>query len=246
MNTIDLNCDMGEGLENEEVLMPFITSANISCGFHAGNSKIIAHVINIAQKYNVNIGAHPSFHDRENFGRKEIRLPVDKIYAIVLEQLIKISLIAEDKGAALHHVKPHGGLYNVACRDANVAKAIVQAVADFNENLVLYGLSGSQLMKEASMIGLKTKCEVFADRRYLSDGSLAPRTDPQALIKDDEACLTQVRQMIQEGVVTAITGELVPVKAETICIHGDGAMALSFAQKIHLLLQQLHCEVQPT
>jgi UPF0271 protein len=233
----DLNCDTGEGIGNDEAIMPFITSANIACGFHAGKGDTIRHTIELALRFNVYIGAHPSFRDKENFGRKEIHLSSDKIYALIIEQLIKIDLIAKEKGAALHHVKPHGALYNMAARDEQLARTIAQAVKDFNEDLVLYGLSGSKLISEGKALKLKTANEVFADRTYQDDGSLTPRSQLHALIEDPDECVRQVLQMVNEGTVTSITGKTVPIIADTICIHGDGRHATLFARKIHQVLQ---------
>jgi 5-oxoprolinase (ATP-hydrolysing) subunit A len=229
---------MGEGIGNDEAIMPFITSANISCGFHAGNGDIIRQTISLAMRYNVRIGAHPSFRDKENFGRKEMHLGHDKLYAIVLEQLIKLDLIAKEKGATLHHVKPHGALYNMAARDLETAGTIALAVKDFNEELVLYGLSNSCLISEAKALGLKTASEVFADRTYQDNGSLTPRSQPNALIEDDEQCIQQVLQMTRKGTVTTISGKIIPIVADTICIHGDGKHAVIFAKKIHEALKQ--------
>ena len=234
----DLNCDMGEGMANEALIMPFISSANIACGFHAGNSDIIRRTMDLALKYNVKIGAHPSFRDKENFGRKEMQLPADKLYAIILEQLIKIDLIAKEKGAVLHHVKPHGALYNMAARDPYVAATIATAVKDFNEDLVLYGLSGGAMIKEAQALGLKTASEVFADRSYQDDGTLTPRSEPGALIETEEESVAQVWQMIRQGRVLTINGKLIPMKAETICIHGDTRQAVFFARKLYSILQE--------
>jgi 5-oxoprolinase (ATP-hydrolysing) subunit A len=234
--TTDINCDMGEGMPNDERLMPYITSANISCGFHAGNGDTIRHTISLALKHKVRIGAHPSFRDKENFGRVEMQLPADKLYAIVIEQLIKMDLIAKEKGALLHHVKPHGALYNMAARDGRTAGIIVQAIKDFREDLVLYGLSGSHLISEAKAMGLPTKSEVFADRTYQDDGSLIPRSKPNAMIENEAQCVQQVLQMVNEGAVTAVSGKVIPVLAETICIHGDGRNAVQLAKAIHKAL----------
>lgn len=234
---IDLNCDMGEGIGNDEAIMPFISSANIACGFHAGSGDIIRRTIDLALKHKVHIGAHPSFRDKENFGRKEMHLPSEKLYAIALEQLIKIDLIAKEKGARLHHVKPHGALYNMAAKDSSIARTIAQAVKDFDETLVLYGLSGSPLISEAKALGLKTSNEVFADRTYLDDGSLTPRSEAHALIEDEEQSIQQVLQMVKGGNVKSVNGNLVPIIADTICIHGDGKHAVAFAKKIHEALK---------
>jgi len=233
---IDLNCDMGEGMANDAAIMPYITSANIACGFHAGNSDLIHYTIDLALKHKVHIGAHPSFRDKENFGRRELQMPLDKLYAIVIEQLIKIDLIAKQRGAIMHHVKPHGALYNMAAKDAKLAKTIAQAIKDFDESLILYGLSGSELISEANTLGLKTASEVFADRTYQDDGSLTLRSQPHALIEDENKSIEQVLQIIHEGSVTTVSRNVIPIVAETICIHGDGKQAVKFAKAINKAL----------
>lgn len=235
---IDLNCDMGEGIGNDEAIMPFITSANIACGFHAGSSDMIRKTIDLALQHNVYIGAHPSFRDKENFGRKEMYLPPEKLYAIVLEQLIKIDLIAKEKGATLHHVKPHGALYNMAAREIEMARIITQAVKDFNDELILYGLSNSFLITEAKALGLKTLSEVFADRTYDDGGKLTPRSKANALIENEEQSIQQVLQMVKKGIVISTSGKNISIIAETICIHGDGKYAVRFAEKIYEALKE--------
>lgn len=234
--TIDLNCDMGEGMPNDEVLMPLIDSANIACGFHAGSGDIMRHTIELALQHGVHIGAHPSFRDRENFGRKEMTLADDKLYALVIEQLIRIDLVAQELGASLYHVKPHGALYNMAARDARTARVVAQAVKDFRDDLVLYGLSGSHLISEAQSLGLSTASEVFADRTYTDEGQLTPRHLPNALIEDGAKSLQQVEEMLR-GHVTTVSGKTIPIVADTICLHGDGKHALSFARRIRQFLQ---------
>lgn len=224
---------MGEGIGNDAAIMPFISSANIACGFHAGNGDSIRRTIDLALQHQVHIGAHPSFRDKENFGRSEMQLPLDKIYAIVIEQLIKMDLIAKEKGAVLHHVKPHGALYNMAAKNEKMAQTIAQAVKDFNEGLILYGLSGSYLVSEAKAIGLKTASEVFADRTYQDDGSLTPRSHNNALIEDEGKSVQQVLQMVCEQTITTVSGKIIPIIAETICIHGDGKYALQFAKRLN-------------
>ena len=235
---IDLNCDMGEGIGNDEAIMPYIDSANISCGFHAGDGHTICRTIALALEHKVHIGAHPSFLDKENFGRKEMDLPPEKLYGILLEQLIKIDLIAKESGAKLHHVKPHGALYNMGARDPQIARTIAQAIKDFDDRLVLYGLSNSVLVTEAKALGLKTANEVFADRTYRDDGSLTPRSQSNALIEDEEKSVRQVLQIINEGRITTVTGKTIPISADTVCIHGDGRHAINFAKKIREALQQ--------
>jgi UPF0271 protein len=237
LKPVDLNCDMGEGIGNDAAIMPYINSANIACGFHAGTGEEIRHTIDLAIQHGVHIGAHPSFRDKENFGRKEIHLSDDKIYALVIEQLIRIDLITKEKNAVMHHVKPHGALYNMSARDAHLARIIAQAVVDFNEDLYLYGLSGGCLVRAGNELGLKTVHEVFADRTYQDDGTLTPRSQKHAMIEDEEECVNQVLQMIREGRVTTVSGKTIPIIADSICIHSDGKKAVAFAKKIHGALQ---------
>jgi 5-oxoprolinase (ATP-hydrolysing) subunit A len=223
---------MGEGMGNEKELMPFISSANIACGYHAGDAATMKEVINLCLQYNVNVGAHPSFFDKENFGRTTMQLSPQEIYTIVTDQLKIINTIAMECGVTLHHVKPHGALYNMAAKDIVTAIAIANAVKDFDERLIYYGLSGSVMIAAAEKIGLQTANEIFADRAYQADGTLTPRTQPNALINDKAAMIHQVMQMINENKVTAVTGEQIFIKADTICIHGDGEHAVEFAKTI--------------
>lgn len=235
---IDLNCDMGEGIGNDEAIMPFITSANIATGYHAGDEKTIRKTILLSKKYNVNIGAHPSFFDRKNFGRTEIKCSPDDVYQHVIRQLHLFEKIAKECDVHMHHVKPHGALYNIAARDEATAKAIALAVKDFNGHLIVYGLSNSHLIAEAKKLSLPTRNEVFADRTYQDDASLTPRSQPNALIEDEEKAVQQVLQMVQKKTVTTVSGKEIPIVAETICIHGDGKHAVVFAQKVYYALQQ--------
>ncbi len=231
--TIDLNCDMAEGIGNEAELMPWISSANIACGYHAGNEELMKYTIELCQKYNVAVGAHPSFPDRENFGRTNMNLPTDKVYQLVAEQLQIIHKIAQQQGAQLHHVKPHGALYNMAAKDPVLARAIAKAVKDFDDRLIFYGLSQSVMIDEAQKLNLKTAQEVFADRTYQPDGSLTPRTQPNALITDESKALQQAIRLAKENRVASISGKQISLKADTICLHGDGAHAVAFAKLIH-------------
>jgi UPF0271 protein len=197
MMTIDVNCDMGEGIGNDEAIMPFISSANIACGYHAGDEKIMWQTIELAKRYNVSVGAHPSFLDKENFGRKEINLSPEEIYELVTQQLLLFNEIAISADANMYHVKPHGALYNMSARETTIARAIATAVKDFDHNLILFGLSGSHSINEAKAIGLKIAPEVFADRTYQDDGTLTPRSQSNALIEDADKAVQQVLQMIK-------------------------------------------------
>ena len=233
MRSVDLNCDMGEGCGNDAELMNFISSANIACGFHAGDVDTMRRTAELAVTKNVAIGAHPGYRDRENFGRTAMSLPTNEVFDIVREQIFSMLAVCSELRTQLHHVKPHGALYNQAAKDRELAAAIAEAVASVSPDLILYGLSGSLLISEAEAAGLRTASEVFADRTYQTDGSLTPRSQNGAMIKDTEISIAQVIQMIESQSITALTGELVPIRTETICIHGDGDAAVDIACSIH-------------
>jgi UPF0271 protein len=237
MKTIDINCDLGEGMGNDALIMPFISSANIACGYHAGDENTMKQTAELCKKHNVAMGVHPSYPDRENFGRTDVRLPPEEVYELVIKQIKLLEEIAKSTGSELKHVKPHGALYNMAARGMQIAAIVSLAVKDVNKKLVLYGLSGSHLIKEGKNIGLKTASEVFADRTYQDDGSLTPRHKPEALIEDVNNAVAQVLQMVNEGTVTTISGKKIPIIAETVCIHGDGPHAVEFAKAIYEALK---------
>lgn len=242
---VDLNCDMGEGIGNDEAIMPLISSANIACGYHAGDENTIWQTIELAKKYNVSIGAHPSFLDKENFGRKEMNLSQQEIYELITQQLILFDEIAADANMNMKHVKPHGALYNMSAKIISIAKGIANAVKDYNAQLVLFGLSNSHSINEAKAIGLKTASEVFADRTYQDDGSLTPRSQSDALIEDNNKATQQVFQMVKKRTVTTVSGKIIPIVAETICLHGDGKHAIEFAKRIHEKLKKEGIKIRP-
>ncbi len=244
MLSIDLNCDLGEGCGNDERLMPLITSANIACGFHAGDNETMKRTVDLAVKHSVAIGAHPGYPDRDNFGRTNMPFSSEQIGAIVTEQIEKLEVICSAAGTAISHVKPHGALYNQAAREPSVARAIANAVKQFDDNVVLFGLSGSHSIAEARRAGLRTASEVFADRTYTNDGSLTPRGDPRALIVDVNLAVSQVLDMVRDGRVRAVDGIMVAIKAETLCIHGDGARAVEFASTIRDALSANSIEIR--
>lgn len=240
---IDLNCDMGESfgawtMGDDAALMPFISSANIACGFHAGDPSVMRRTVRLALDYGVAIGAHPGFPDLQGFGRRNLQLAPDEAFDLVLYQIGALRAIAEAEGGRLHHVKPHGALYNMAAKDRALADAIARAVRAADETLWLYGLGGSALIDAGHAAGLRTCSEVFADRSYQSDGSLTPRSRPGALIEDESLAIRQALQFVREGRVISIEGKIVPVKAETICLHGDGPHAAAFARAIHAALSR--------
>jgi len=238
MLSVDVNCDMGEGIGNDEQIMPFISSASIACGYHAGNEDTMKQTVDLCIKYNVAIGAHPSFSDKENFGRTEMILPADEVYQLVSTQIKSLLHIVKDKKATLHHIKPHGALYNMAAKNSSLAAAIAKAVKNIDSSLILYGLANSCSIKEATEIGLKTASEVFADRTYQDDGSLTSRKEPGAMIENSDSAISQVLQMIKNKTVYSVSGKLVSMNAETICIHGDGKHAVEFAKKINKRLKK--------
>ncbi|SPA47618.1 5-oxoprolinase subunit PxpA [Cupriavidus taiwanensis] len=229
---IDLNADLGEGCGNDEALLALISSANIACGWHAGDAATMVQTVQWALAHGVAIGAHPSYPDRENFGRTEMQRDPEHVYADVLYQIGALAAIVRAQGGVLHHVKPHGALYNQAVRDPALARAIVRAVRDFDADLVFFGLAGSQMIDVAREAGLRVKQEVFADRGYNPDGTLVKRGTPGALHEDEEVALDQTLTMVREQRVRAIDGSWVPIQAETVCLHGDGAHALAFARRI--------------
>lgn len=238
MQHIDLNCDMGESfgawtMGNDEALMQYISSANIACGFHAGDASIMRKTATLAMQKGVAIGAHPGFADLQGFGRRNMALNAQEVYDICVYQIGAMLNVSKAIGARLHHVKPHGALYNMAAKDAAMAQAIAQATKDSHEDLILYGLSGSLLISEAEKIGLRTASEVFADRTYQADGSLTPRTQPNAMIEDTHKAVAQVIRMVKEQTVVSTEGKIVPIKADTICIHGDGPHAVAFAEALN-------------
>lgn len=223
---------MGEGLGTDAAIMPLVNAANVACGYHAGDEDTMKRTVELAMKYGVVVGAHPSFPDRDNFGRTEMELSDEEVYDLIREQIELFNAVVRETGAVFNHVKPHGALYNMAARDAELASTIAKAVKDFSPKLILYGLSGSYLISEAVKIGLKTMSEVFADRTYQDDGSLTPRSKPGAMIEDADKAVQQVLMMVSQGKVQTVSGKMIGIVAETVCIHGDGRNAVAFAKKI--------------
>ncbi len=243
MLSVDLNCDMGESfgawtMGSDAALMDYVSSVNVACGFHAGDASVIRKTIETAFEKNVCVGAHPSFSDLQGFGRRQMKMSPDEIFDIALYQIAAVKGMCEAFGGRLHHVKPHGALYNQAATDKTTAEALAKAVRAIDENLIFYGLANSFLISEAERIGLKTASEAFADRTYQPDGTLTPRTEPNALIESVEKSGEQVLEMITAQTVTATTGEKISIQADTVCIHGDGAHALSFAREINRKLKE--------
>jgi 5-oxoprolinase (ATP-hydrolysing) subunit A len=246
--SIDLNCDMGEGMATDAAIFPFLSSANIACGGHAGDADTMRRTVELAILHGVAIGAHPSYPDRVNFGRVDslgVSLRPEDLTGLLFEQLHRLQSICREFGVRLRHVKPHGALYNRAAVDVAASMLIVRAVADLDESLLLYGLSGSVLCSVAETMGVAFVSEVFADRTYQPDGTLTPRSQPGALITVGGLAVAQVLRMVREGCVLAGDGAgadadgrplgavRVPIRAETVCLHGDGEHAVEFAMLIH-------------
>jgi UPF0271 protein len=240
---VDLNCDLGEGCTTDEAIMPFISSANIACGYHAGDEATIKKTLSLAKTFQVAVGAHPSYPDRANFGRKEMELPVSEIKSLVITQINLVKKFAEEIGLKLHHVKPHGALYNKAAKDEAIAIAIAEAVYEVDPSLILFGLANSESGKAAKKMGLPFYNEVFADRTYTDQGQLTPRTEANAMITTDEEAIQQVMQMLQEETVTSTNGKKIPIQADTICIHGDGEHAVSFAKHINAMIKASNIKI---
>lgn len=236
---IDINCDMGEGMGTDATLFPFISSANIACGAHAGDVDIMRRTIELAIAHGVAIGAHPSYPDRQRFGRVDIlgsSLSMSALEDSLFAQLRILDEACRGLGVHMQHVKPHGALYNRAARDEAVSELIARVVAQFDPALLLYGLSGSVMAPAAATAGLRFVSEAFADRTYQPDGSLTSRTQPGALIEAPLAVVSQVLTMVRRGQVTVAGGGEIPLRVETICLHGDGAHAVAFAASIHAAL----------
>ncbi len=235
-NTLDLNCDMGEGfgaykMGNDIEILDHVTSANIACGFHAGDPPTMRRIVGAAIAKGVAVGAHPGLPDLQGFGRRAMQISPSEAYSIVLYQVGALSGFAQAAGGRLNHVKAHGALYTMAAKDRPLADAIAQAVRDFDPGLILFGLAGSAMIAAAEALQLRSASEVFADRSYQDDGTLSPRGQAGALIEDADQSLAQVRQMLA-GSVRAASGRDIAVRADTLCLHGDQPGALTFARHI--------------
>ncbi len=224
---------MGEGMDNDAAIMPFIDAANIACGYHAGDTTIMRTTMLLANKYVVKVGAHISFPDKANFGRTDMSFSPAAVYTLVQEQLSLFLQLATEEDIPVYHVKPHGALYNKAAKDLTTAQAIASAIKDINAKLVLVGLSNSFSITAASAIGLPAAQEAFADRSYQDDGSLTPRSQKGAVLKNAEEVINQVKQISLEQSVTTLSGKKIPLAADTICVHGDNPGAEELVQKIY-------------
>jgi UPF0271 protein len=233
---IDLNADVGEGMD-DSALMPLLTSANVACGLHAGSPALMDLTVTVAHARGVRVGAHPGYADRANFGRTDVSLPDDEVRALVLYQVAALNGIARARAVRLTHVKAHGALYNRAAKDRRLARAIAEAVRDFDPRLRLVGLAGSVQLEEARAAGLRPVGEAFADRRYLADGSLMPRSQPGSVLRDPKDAAEQALGIARDHHVVASDGSRLRIDAETLCLHGDTEGAVAIARAVRATLE---------
>ena len=250
MAKVDLNSDLGESfgrytLGMDAEVLPLISSANVACGFHAADPVVMAKTTELAKKFGVAVGAHPGFPDLMGFGRRNMAVSAEEARAYILYQLGALDAFLRPLGIKMQHVKPHGALYNMAARDHELALAICRGIRDFDDSLIVLGLSGSQFGVAAAEVGLRSVSEVFADRAYEEDGSLVARSKPGSMITDEDEAVARVVRMVTEGKVTAITGRDVPLQADSICVHGDGPKAVAFSAKIRAALEARGVEICP-
>ncbi len=249
MHVIDINCDMGESFGNYRIgadaeVLAYVTSANIACGFHAGDPATMKKTVRLALEQKVGIGAHPGFQDLVGFGRREMKVSPDEAYDLVVYQIGALEAFVRSEGGRLQHVKPHGALFNMAAVDYPLSRAVAEAVYKVDPELILFGLSGSELVKAGAEIGLRTASEVFADRTYQEDGSLTSRKKAGAIIESAEETIAQVVRMVKEHKVKSLHGDDIDIQAHTVCIHGDGENALQFAEQITKTLLQEKIEIK--
>lgn len=250
MYKIDLNCDLGESygayhLGMDEAIIPLISSANVACGFHAGDFSTMEKTVRLCAENGICIGAHPGFPDLQGFGRRNMSLSPREVQNLITYQIGALDAFCRSTGARLHHVKPHGALYNMAAKNPALAEAICQGIYHFDPSLILLGLSGSEMLRQAEKIGLPCAAEVFADRAYEEDGTLVARSKPGAMITDEEEAVRRVIGMILEHKVTSITGKEIEICPDSVCVHGDSERALLFVKKIRSALEEKGIAIQP-
>ena len=237
MKMVDLNCDLGESFGNykigmDEQVLPWITSANIACGFHASDPVIMDKTVRMAAECGVKIGAHPGYQDLAGFGRRNMKVAPAEVTDLIIYQIGALKAFCAAHDVKMQHVKPHGALYNMAAEDYALSTAICEAIKEFDSSLIVLALSGGQLAKAAQDMGLRTAMEVFADRAYEEDGTLVNRRKEGAVITDENEAIVRVIRMVKEKKITAITGKDIDIQADSVCVHGDGAKALAFVEKI--------------
>ena len=246
---IDLNSDLGESFGNytlgmDERILELISSANIACGFHAGDPDVMHRTVQLALKNNVALGAHPGFPDLVGFGRRTMGVSPQEVYTMMVYQIGALNGFIKAEGGKMQHVKPHGALYNMAAKDKKLAEAIAESLYKIDPELILFGLAGSEMIHAAKRIGIRAIEEVFADRTYQKDGTLTPRSQANSMITDDQKAIVQVLKMVQEKRVTSVDGSDIALQADTICVHGDGEHALNFAKKIKEKLEEANILVK--
>lgn len=250
-DTVDLNCDLGESygaylIGRDSELLKLVSSANIACGFHAGDPSVMRRTVRLCLENGVAIGAHPGLPDLQGFGRREMKITPEEAYDLTLYQIGALDAFVRAEGGELRHVKPHGALYNMAAVNKRLADAIADAISRFAPGLKLYALSGSELVDAARAKGLSVASEVFADRRYRPDGTLVPRSEPDAVIQGTEDAKQQVLRMVREGAVVASDGTEVQIQADTVCLHGDGPHAVEFAAGLRGALEAAGITIRPS
>lgn len=250
MYRVDLNCDLGESfgrykLGLDEEVIKYVSSVNIACAFHASDPVVMEKTVALAKENNVSIGAHPGFLDLMGFGRRNMDISLEEAKAYTKYQIGALYGFCKSKNVKLNHVKPHGALYNMAAKDYSLAKAICEGIYEFDKKIILLGLSGSELVRTGEEIGLKCANEVFADRAYEEDGSLVSRKKESAVITDEEEAINRVIDMITKKQVKTISGKYIDIKADSICVHGDGIKALEFVKKINKKLKEENIEIKP-
>lgn len=248
MYRVDLNSDLGESfgrytLGNDDKIIPLITSANVACGYHASDPVVMGKTIAEAKAAGIRVGAHPGFPDLMGFGRRNMNVTPAEAKAYVLYQLGALDAFCRANGVKMQHVKPHGALYNMAAKDYALSKAICEGIKEYDDSLIVLALSGGELAKAAMDMGLRTAMEVFADRAYEEDGTLVDRRKEGAMITDENEAIARVIRMVKEKKVTAITGKDIPIQADSVCVHGDGAKALAFVEKIRAAFAEEGIEI---
>ena len=250
MYSVDLNSDMGESfgaykLGGDEDIIQYVTTANVACGWHAGDPMVMDKVVRMAKERGVMVGAHPGYPDLMGFGRRNMAISPAEAKAYTLYQISALGGMCQANGMRLQHVKPHGALYNMAAKDYELSMAICEAIRDYDPEIIVMGLSGSEMIRAAKDCGLKAASEVFADRGYEEDGTLVNRRKEGALIKDEDEAIARVIRMVKEGVVTAVTGKDIPIQTDSVCVHGDGEKALLFVEKIRKALTENDIKIRP-
>ena len=248
MSYVDLNCDLGESFGNytcglDSAVITHISSANVACGFHASDPLWMQKTVELAKQHDVAVGAHPGYPDLVGFGRRDMAVSAQELKAMVQYQIGALQAFCKALDVPMQHVKPHGAMYNMAAKEKKMAIAICEAVAEVDSSLILLGLSGSRLLEAAQETGLSWASEVFADRAYEDDGSLTPRAVEGAIIEDEDLATARVLQMVQNGTVTARSGRVIPIRADSVCLHGDGKKAVEFARKIRQTLTEAGVQI---